>query len=351
MKLIIQIPCLNEREHLALTLAALPRQIPGITAIEVLVIDDGSTDGTAERAEELGVHHILRFARHRGLAAAYAAGVDACIRLGADLIVNTDADNQYPGAEIPRLCAPILAGRADIVIGDRRTDTIAHFSPLKRCLQRWGSSVVRRASGTAVTDATSGLRALSRRAAASLFVHNRFTYTLETIIQAGDAGLVLEDLPIVTNPTTRPSRLFRSVSAYVRRSVIVILRAHATYWPLQTFGALALLLLLLGLLLGARFVYFYIDRYPYESGHTESLLVGVGAVVLAFLIALMALLGDLIAANRRISEEVLTRLRLAEGERADALHARGLPVAVAGVRRTAAATWRPNEPGADERAP
>ncbi|MCB9567392.1 MAG: glycosyltransferase family 2 protein [Myxococcales bacterium] len=340
MKLIIQIPCLNEREHLGATFADLPRSIAGIDVIEVLVIDDGSTDGTAEVAAELGVHHVLRFPRNRGLAAAYAAGIDACIRLGADVIVNTDADNQYRGADIPRLCAPILAGEADIAIGDRQTDTIAHFSLLKKILQRWGSRVVRRASGTAVVDATSGFRALSRRAAATLFVHNRFTYTLETIIQAGQAGLVIANIPITTNPMNRPSRLFKSIAGYVRRNGAVIVRAYATYWPVETFGRIALLLLALGLGLGGRFLYFYASRYPAESGHTESLLVGVGAIVLAFLVALMALLGDLMAANRRLSEELLIRERLAEGARADALQAAGETPRAPGVRRSAAASWR-----------
>ena len=341
MKLIIQIPCLNERDHLGAAFADLPRQIPGVDRIEVLVIDDGSDDGTAEVAEALGAHHVLRFPRNRGLAAAYAAGLDACLRLGADIIVNTDADNQYPGADIARLVAPILAGRADIVIGDRQTDTIPHFSALKRLLQRWGSSVVRRASGTRVTDTTSGFRALSRRAAAALFVHNRFTYTLETIIQAGNAGLVLGEIKIRTNPERRPSRLFRSIAAYVRRSGAVIVRAYATYWPVQTFGALAALLLAVGLALGARFLYFYVTRYPAESGHTESLLVAVGAVVLAFLVALIAVLGDLLAANRRLSEELLRRHRLADAERADALLAAGRPVTALGVRSTGAAPWTP----------
>ncbi|MEZ4385600.1 MAG: glycosyltransferase family 2 protein [Nannocystaceae bacterium] len=339
MKLIIQIPCLNEREHLGPTFADLPRVIPGIDAIEVLVIDDGSTDGTAEVAAALGVHHVLRFPRNRGLAAAYTAGVDAAIRLGADVLVNTDADNQYKGADIPRLVAPILAGEADIAVGDRQTDTIAHFSLLKKMLQRWGSRVVRRASGTAVTDATSGFRALSRRAAATLFVHNRFTYTLETIIQAGEAGLVVANVPIETNPMNRPSRLFKSIAGYVRRNGAVIVRAYATYWPVQTFGVIAVALGGVGALLGARFLYFYASRYPAESGHTESLLVAVGAIVLAFLVALMAVLGDLLAANRRLVEEVLRRERLAEGARADALLAAGEPARAPGVRRTDAAPW------------
>ena len=340
MKLIIQIPCLNEREHLGPTFADLPRSIPGIDTIEVLVIDDGSSDGTAEVAAELGVHHILRFPRNRGLAAAYAAGVDACIRLGADIIVNTDADNQYKGEDIPRLVAPVLAGEADIVIGDRQTDTIAHFSLIKKILQRWGSGAVRRASGTAVSDATSGFRALSRRAAATLFVHNRFTYTLETIIQAGQAGLVIGNVAIITNPVTRPSRLFKSIAGYVRRNGAVIVRAYATYWPVQSFGLIAVALGSVGLLLGGRFFYFYVSRYPAESGHTESLLVAVGAIVLAFLVGLMALLGDLLAANRRLAEELLRRQRLAEGVRADELALAGEAPRAPGVRRSSAEPWR-----------
>ncbi len=335
MKLLIQIPCLNERDHLGATFADLPRRIPGIDLIEVLVIDDGSSDGTAAYAEQLGVHHVLRFSRHRGLAAAYMAGVDACLRLGADIIVNTDADNQYRGADIERLVAPVLAGRADIVVGDRRTDQLAHFSWLKRLLQRWGSNVVRRASGTAVRDATSGFRAIGRKAASTLFVHNRFTYTLETIIQAGHAGLAIENVAIDTNPQTRESRLFSSLASYVRRNGAVIVRSYSMYWPVQTFGFVALLLLLLGLGLGARFMYFYVTRWPQESGHTESLLVAVGAVLLAFLVGLMALLGDLIAANRRLNEQVLVHVRRLETHFARITDGPHVP----GLHRTDAATW------------
>lgn len=339
MKLLIQIPCLNEREHLPATFADLPRALPGIDAIEVLIVDDGSSDDTAAVAEQLGAHHIVRFPRRRGLAAAYQAGVDACLQLGADIVVNTDADNQYRGDDIARLCAPILAGRADLVVGDRQTDTIPHFGPLKRLLQRWGSRVVRRASGTAVRDSTSGFRAMNRRAAATLFVHNRFTYTLESIIQAGNAGLAIEDVAITTNPQTRKSRLFRTMGSYVRRNGAVIVRSYSMYWPVQTFGVIALLLLLLGLTLGARFTYFYLSRWPEPSGHTESLLVGVGAVVLAFLVGLMALLGDLVAANRRLTEQVLAQVR----GLGITLAAQTGAAAISGYRRTAAATWRPED--------
>lgn len=336
MKLLIQIPCLNEREHLGATFADLPREIPGIDEIEVLVVDDGSSDGTAAYALELGVHHVVEFPRNRGLAVAHMAGLDACIRLGADIIVNTDADNQYKGEDIARLIEPIVQGRADLVIGDRQTDSVDDFSLLKKLLQRWGSHVVRRASGTEVADSTSGFRALNRQAARALFVHNRFTYTLETIVQAGEAGLVVENVKIATNPKTRESRLFRSIPEYVRRNGAVIARSYNMYWPVQTFGFMAAVLLLFGLSLGGRFVYLYL-RDPAYSGHVQSLTVGVGAVVLAFLVGLMALLGDLLAANRRLTEEILQRVRRLDAAVAQ-LEGQGGPE---GVRSSGAAPWRP----------
>lgn len=336
MKLLIQIPCFNEREHLPGTFADLPRTIEGIDEIEVLVIDDGSADGTAEVAAELGVHHVVRFPRNRGLAAAHMAGIDACLRLGADVIVNTDADNQYRGSDIERLLAPVLSGAADLAVGDRQTDTIEHFSVLKKVLQKWGSRVVRRASGTEVTDATSGFRAMNRKAAYNIFVHNRFTYTLETIIQAGHAGLVIANVDIKTNPQTRESRLFRSIPEYLRRNGAVIVRAYNMYWPVQTFGFVSLMLLLLGLFLGGRFVYYFILD-PNYSGHMQSLLVGVGAIVLAFLVGLMALLGDLLATNRRLTQEVLARVRRLDAHLADS---RESGPDVEGVRSTGSAPWR-----------
>ena len=333
MKLLIQIPCLNERDYLATTLDELPRAIDGVDEIEVLIIDDGSTDGTSDVARELGVHHIVRFAKNRGLSAAHMAGLDACLRLGADIIVNTDADNQYRGSDIAKLVAPIIAEQADMVVGDRKTDTIAEFSWLKRLLQRWGSSVVRRASGTAIADSTSGFRAMGRKAASMLFVHNRFTYTLETIIHAGNLGLVIGNVEIETNPQTRKSRLFGSIPEYLRRNGAVIVRAYNMYWPVQTFGVIAALLFLVGLGLGGRFAYYYaLD--PDYSGHIQSLLVGVGAVVLAFLVGLMALLGDLMASNRRLTEEVLARVRRIDAQLSSDV--RG----VEGVETTAATPWR-----------
>ncbi|MBK8715829.1 MAG: glycosyltransferase family 2 protein [Nannocystaceae bacterium] len=338
VRLFIQIPCLDEREWLAQTFADLPRSIPGVSAIEVLVVDDGSSDGTSALARELGVHHIVRFPRNRGLAAAHMAGLDACLRLGADIIVNTDADNQYKGSDIARLVEPILAGRADLTIGDRNTDAIAHFSFVKRVLQRWGSRVVRRASGTAVADSTSGFRALSRRAAYGIFVHNRFTYTLETIIQAGHLGLAIENVAIQTNAKARESRLFRSIFEYVRRNGAVILRAYNLYWPVQTFGFLAVVLFLVGGGLGLRFLYYYVQDPDY-SGHVQSLLVGVGAVVLSILVALMALLGDLLATNRRLTEEVLLRVRRLEAHGQSPGRA---AAATEGIESTAAAPWLPD---------
>ena len=337
MKLIIQIPCFNERDHLGPTIADLPRAIEGIDAIEVLVIDDGSTDGTHEKAAELGVHHIVRFPKNRGLSAAFMAGIEASLRLGADVIVNTDADNQYPGSDIPRLVAPILAGRADVVIGDRQTDKIAHFSPLKRWMQRWGSGMVRKVSGTKVIDTTSGFRAIRREAAYRMFVHNRFSYTLETIIQGGHSGVVFSDVAIETNPTRRASRLFTSIPQYLRRNGPVILRAYAMYRPAQTFLYVATLLLFAGAALIGRFGFLYL-RDPLYAGHTQSLVVGVGAVILSFLVALFAMLSDLLAGNRRLIEELLARVRRLDAEASMRAAERGAPVE--GVESTGASPWR-----------
>ena len=312
MKLIIQIPCLNERETLPQTIADLPRQVQGIDVIEVLIVDDGSTDGTAERAAELGVHHILRFPKNRGLAAAFMAGIDAGVRLGADIIVNTDADNQYCGSDIPKLIRPILDGKADLVVGDRQTDTIEHFSVIKKVLQRWGSSLVRRLSATDVQDSPSGFRAIGRSAALQLFVHNRFSYTLETIIQAGRRGLTVTNVKIATNRMTRKSRLFRSIPDYLRRAGGVMFRTYAMYQPVQTFALVALLVFLFGIGTWIRFLYYYLNGSG--GGHIQSLVVGTGAVILSFLTMLVALLAELLAGNRRLLEDLLMRARRIDSE-------------------------------------
>src|SRR3954453_9795678 len=241
MKLIIQIPCLNEEATLPETIAALPRSIEGVDEVELLVVDDGSTDRTVEVAHECGVEHIVRLTNNRGLAAAFQAGLDACLKLGAEVVVNTDADNQYSGADVPKLVGPILAGKADMVVGDRETDTIEHFSPLKKRLQRLGSWVVRQASDTEVPDTTSGFRAYNREAAIQMAVVSKYTYTLETIIQAGKLLVATDHIAVGTNPKTRESRLFPSMGSYVRRNAVAIARVYAQYEPLKVFMLMATL--------------------------------------------------------------------------------------------------------------
>jgi glycosyltransferase involved in cell wall biosynthesis len=337
MRLVIQIPCLNEQETLGQTLADLPRKIPGVDEIIVLIIDDGSIDETSQKAEELGVHYIVRFATNQGLATAFMKGLEVCLHLDADLVVNTDGDNQYVGADIKKLIEPILLGKADLVVGDRQTDSIVHFSPLKRWLQKWGSHIVRRLSGTKVKDTTSGFRAMNRKTISSLFVHNRFSYTLESIIQAGSLGLIIENVPIRTNPELRASRLFSSIPQYIRRNIPILFSSYSMYWPLQTFGYLALTLFLFGLMLGVRFLYFYIQN-PEASGHVQSLQIGVGAMIMAFVVALMSLLGDLLSKNRRLNEEILRRVKILETE-----HGKRLPKPgnmIDSLYRTSAEYWK-----------
>jgi glycosyltransferase involved in cell wall biosynthesis len=310
MKLIIQIPCYNEHETLAETLQDLPRSIPGVDEIEVLVVDDGSTDGTAELARKLGVVHVVKFAQNRGLAKGFMAGLDASLRLGADIIVNTDADNQYCAADIPALIAPIVAGEADIVVGDRQVERVAHFSKAKKKLQRVGSWVVRLASNTRIPDATSGFRAMSREAAQRLFVTSEFTYTLETIIQAGQAHLAVSAVPIRTNPKTRESRLFRSIPQYLRRSASTILRIYTMYRPLRAFLLIASILFFAGALLGGRFLYHHLTEV--KTGHVQSLILTAILVISGFMVLLVGLLADLVGANRKILEDLLTRMRRLE---------------------------------------
>jgi glycosyltransferase involved in cell wall biosynthesis len=310
VKLIIQIPCFNESVTLQETIGDLPRSIPGVDVIEVLIIDDGSTDATAETARHLGVHHVVRFAQNRGLARGFMAGIDACLRLGADIIVNTDADNQYSGADIPNLVRPIIEGKADLVVGDRQVESVEHFSPAKRKLQKFGSWLVRLASSTRVPDATSGFRAISREAALRTFVTSEFTYTLETIIQAGQAHLAVAAVPIRTNPKTRESRLFRSIPQYLRRSAGTIVRIYTMYKPLRAFLLMALLLLLGGTTLGVRFLYYHFTE-PH-TGHVQSLILAAILVIIAFMVGTAGLLADLVGANRKLLEDVVIRLRRLE---------------------------------------
>src|SRR5215204_1495205 len=311
MKLIIQIPCFNEELTLPSTLADLPREIDGTERVEWLVIDDGSTDRTVEVAREHGVDHVVRLTNNRGLAAAFQAGLDASLKLGADIIVNTDADNQYVGGDIPKLVAPILAGDADMVIGDRETDQIEHFSPLKKRLQRLGSAVVRRASGTNVPDTTSGFRAYNREAGLQMQVVSKFTYTLESIIQAGKMLVAVDHVPIRTNEQTRESRLFPSMWAYVRRNTVSIFRIYTLYEPLRVFLAAAAFFALIGGAIWARFLYFYF--FSDEPGqHIQSLILGSTLFIVAVQLAALGVIGDILAGTRVIQQRVLERVRRVE---------------------------------------
>ena len=314
MKLIVQIPCWNEEGVLPLTLADIPRQIAGVDEVEVLVIDDGSNDRTVEVAQRAGVDHIVRLREHRGLAAAFAAGLDASLRLGADIIVNTDADNQYRGSDIERLIQPILAGQADMVVGDRQTDTVPHFSPMKKLLQRVGSWVVRQASGTRIPDATSGFRAYSREAALSLNVVSDYTYTLETIIQAGKKGIALAHVPITANEPTRESRLIRSVPDYLGRSASTILRIYTMYKPLRVFSIVGSVVLAASLALAGRYLYFLF--LGEGKGHIQSVVLAGVLLVLGVEVLLIGLVADLVSINRRLGEEVLLRVKKLELARA-----------------------------------
>src|SRR5919107_4174191 len=273
MKLIIQIPCWNEEAQLPLTLGHLPREVPGFDTVEWLVVDDGSTDRTVKVARQQGVDHIVRLTNNKGLAAGFQAGLDACLKLGADVVVNTDADNQYDARDIPKLVAPIVAGDADMVVGDRQVMDIEHFSPLKKRLQRLGSEVVRRASNTDVPDTTSGFRAYNREAAIQMAVVSKFTYTLETIIQAGKLLVAIDHVPIRTNPKTRESRLFPSMWAYVRRNGVSIFRIYTQYEPLKVFMTAAAVIGLAAIIVWARFAYFYVIQDE-GKGHVQSLILG-----------------------------------------------------------------------------
>jgi glycosyltransferase involved in cell wall biosynthesis len=312
MHLIIQIPCYNEATTLPQVISTLPQQMPGILCLEILIIDDGSTDNTVAVARQLGVQHIVRHSQNRGLAAAFQTGLETCLRLGADIIINTDGDNQYPGHQIPNLVEPILQGQADIVIGDRQTQTITHFSPLKKTLQQWGSWVVRLASGTNVPDATSGFRAYSREAALRLTILTHYTYTLETIIQAGKKGLVVAHIPIQVNQPLRKSRLVKSNWSYIKHSAATIVRLYALYEPFRTFVYLSLPFLIVGLALLARFGFFYLTGMTAMARHIQSVAVGGTSLTIGFLLIMLGIVGDLIATNRMLTEEMLYRIKRQE---------------------------------------
>lgn len=312
-KLIVQIPCYNEAATLPNTLASLPKQIPGIDRIEILIVDDGSKDGTAQVARDAGVHHILRFPRNLGLAAAFSAGLSEALRQGADIIVNTDADNQYEASDIPRLIEPLLAGRADIVVGDRQVGKLANFSPLKRRLQVLGSWVIGRASELHTPDATSGFRAMTRNAALRTFVLSGYSYTLETLIQAGASRMTVEFVPIGVNPQTRPSRLMRSIPEYIRKSTITILRAYTMYRPLTVFLVLGGALILIGMVPGFRYLYLiYVGR---RVGHIQSLVFAAICIIVGFQVLLIGLVADLLSFNRKLLEEIVYRVRQLESTR------------------------------------
>jgi glycosyltransferase involved in cell wall biosynthesis len=311
MKLIIQIPCFNEESQLPATLAGLPRAVPGFDTVEWLIVDDGSTDRTIDVARERGVDHVVRLTNNKGLAAAFQAGLDAGLKLGADVIVNTDADNQYDGADIPKLVAPILAGRADMVVGDRQTHTIEHFSPAKKLLQRLGSWVVRQASSTAVPDVTSGFRAYNREAALQVQAVSQFTYTLETIIQAGKLLVAIDHVPVRTNPKTRESRLFPSTTAYVRRNALSIFRIYSQYEPLKVFWGGAVVMALAALAVFIRFVIVFAE-HPNISGHTQSLIAGAVLFIAAMVLGALGVIGDLLAAQRTLSQRTFERVRRIE---------------------------------------
>lgn len=307
MKLIIQIPCYNEAESLPETLAQLPRRLDGIDQVEVLVIDDGSRDDTAAVAEACGVDHVLRLPHHAGLAEAFAAGLDACLRLGADFIVNTDADNQYHAGDIPRLVAPLLSGEAELVLGDRGVATLETFSPFKRRLQVIGSRVVSRAAGLDVPDAATGFRAMTRNVALHTVVLSDYSYTLETLIQAGNRKTRVLSVPVRTNPPKRPSRLMSGTGEYLKHSTATIIRSYAMYRPLRVFFTTGSIIFLVGFALAVRFlVYFFQGQ---GSGHVQSLILAAVLLIVGFQTWLIGLLADLVGKNRRLMEEVLWRVR------------------------------------------
>src|SRR5947209_4320050 len=311
MKLIIQIPCLNEEEQLPATLADLPRAVAGFDDVEWLVVDDGSTDRTVEVARAHGVDHVVRLTNNKGLAAAFQAGIDACLKLGADVIVNTDADNQYDARDIPKLLGPILRGEADLVVGDRVIDSIEHFSPLKKRLQNLGSAVVRRASGTDVPDTTSGFRAYNREAALQVTVVSKYTYTLESIIQAGKMLVAVDHTPVKARRVDRPSRLFgHSMWGYVRRNTVAIFRIYSMYEPLRVFMSAAILIGIAAAAVWIRYLILLIDGSG--KGHVQSVIVGAVLVIAALQLAALGVMGDILAGMRTLQQRTLERVRRVE---------------------------------------
>lgn len=306
MKLIIQIPCFNEAETLAITLNALPRSVHGFDEVEWLIIDDGSSDDTVKVARECGVDHIAQHTHNKGLARGFMTGLNACIALGADVIVNTDADNQYNADDIPLLTAPILARKADIVVGARPIESIEHFSPMKKILQKLGSWVVRVASKTDIPDAPSGFRAMSRDAAKQMMVFNDYTYTLETIIQAGQKNMAISSVPIRVNEDLRPSRLVKSIPSYIKLSIITIIRIFIIYRPFRFFGSLAILLFTVGFVISVRFIWNYLAGEG--DGHVQSLILAALLMGAGFQTMLIAVIADLLGANRKLLEEIRHRM-------------------------------------------
>lgn len=307
MKLIVQIPCLNEEHTLPQTVADIPRQIEGIDQVELLIVDDGSSDRTVEVARQLGVEHIVKNLNNKGLAASFRIGLDTCLRLGADIIVNTDGDNQYQGRDIARLVAPIVKGQADIVVGDRQTDTIPHFDLHKKLLQRFGSAIVRILSGADIPDAVSGFRAFSRDAAMQLNILTHYSYTVETILQAGKRNLAMASVPVGTNPKTRESRLVRNIPSFVINQFNTMARMYAMHQPLRYFFLISLLIMLGGLVPMVRYLLFYLKGQG--DGHVQSLILGGALLMIGFQVLAIGFLGDVISFNRRLIEEVLVRVK------------------------------------------
>jgi len=318
MKLIVQIPCYNEEQTLPQTVRDIPRQIDGVDQVEILVIDDGSTDRTVGVAKDIGVDHIVRNTCNKGLARSFLAGLDACLRLGADIVVNTDGDNQYKGEDIPKLINPILKGEADIVIGDRQTDKIPHFSATKKRLQKMGSLVVGLLSETQVPDAVSGFRAFSREAAMQMNIVSPYSYTIETVIQAGKKHLAVTSVPVGTNPKTRESRLLKSIPRFLERSITTMIRMYTMYQPLRVFFYIGCLFILAGLIPSIRFLFYYFTSGG--TGHIQSLILAAILFVVGFQVLMIGLVADVISFNRRLIEETLLRVKHIELDRLNSPH-------------------------------